>query len=183
MARVPQITSKSDLPTEHGDIFDAIAESRGRVGGPFSVLLNSPEVAGRTAHLGSYIRFESTLPPVDRELAIITTSREFDCGYEWAAHATLALEAGVRQEAIDVITSGGDLGGLTEDEALIVRYGRELFRAHRVSEETFSAARDRYGDKGVTELTATMGYYGMLACALNAFEVTPPSGAPDLPQR
>jgi 4-carboxymuconolactone decarboxylase len=181
MARIPQITSKSDVRPEHGAIFDAIAESRGRVGGPFSVLLNSPEVAGRTAHLGSYIRFESTLSAADRELAIITTSREFDCGYEWAAHARLAAEAGVRQEAIDLIAGGGALDALTEGEALIVRYGRELFRDHRVSEDTFDAAKARYGEQGVTELTATMGYYAMLACALNAFEVAPPSGAPELP--
>jgi 4-carboxymuconolactone decarboxylase len=38
-----------------------------------------------------------------------------------------------------------------------------------------------FGEKGVTELTATMGYYGMLACALNAFEVEPAPDAPRLP--
>ena len=92
MARIRQITAKDEVPADKHDIFDSIATSRGRVSGPFSVLLNSPEVAGRAAHLGAYIRFESTLSPADRELAIITTSREFDCGYEWSAHATLASD-------------------------------------------------------------------------------------------
>lgn len=145
------------------------------------MLLNSPEIAGRAAHLGSYIRFESTLAPAERELAIITTSREFDCGYEWSAHATLAKEAGVRDEAIDVVANKGDLAELTTDEALIVRYGRELFRDHRISEDTFFAARERFGEQGITELTATMGYYGMLACALNAFEVEQAPGTPRIP--
>ena len=181
MARIPEVTTKAQVPPDKHDIFDAIAASRGRVSGPFSVLLNSPESAGRTANLGSYIRFESTLAPAERELAIITTSREFDCGYEWSAHATLAKEAGVRDEAIDVVANKGDLSELTTDEALIVRYGRELFRDHRISDETFSAARHRFGDQGITELTATMGYYGMLACALNAFEVEPQPGTPTLP--
>ena len=181
MARIRQITTKDEVPADKHAIFDAIATSRGRVSGPFSVLLNSPEVAGRAAHLGAYIRFESTLSPADRELAIITTSREFDCGYEWSAHATLAKEAGVRDEAIDVVANRGDLGALTADEALIVRYGRELFRDHRVSDATFAAAKERFGEQGITELTATMGYYGMLACALNAFEVEPAPGTPALP--
>ena len=181
MSRIRQITSKEEVSLANHHIFDAIAESRGRISGPFSVLLNSPEIAGRAAHLGSYIRFESTLSDADRELAIITTSREMDCDYEWSGHAGLAKQAGVSEEAIQVVARRGDLDSLTEDEALIVRYGRELLRGNRVSTATFEAASARLGDQGVTELTATIGYYGMLACALNAFEVEPPPDAPQLP--
>ena len=179
MPRITQITDRSQVDADSHHIFDAIATSRGRVSGPFSVLLNSPEVAGRAAHLGAYIRFESTLTPSQRELAIITTAREFDCAFEWAAHATLARDAGVREAAIQTIANGGDLSELTDDEALIVGYGREILRNHRVSDDTFAAAKAQFGEQGITELTATFGYYGMLACALNAFEVQP---SPDMPQ-
>lgn len=181
MPRITQITERSQVAEDKQDIFDSIASSRGRVSGPFSVLLNSPEVAGRAAHLGTYIRFESTLTPDQRELAIITTAREFDCAYEWAAHATLAQQAGVRDAAIEAVANGGELSDLTEEEALIVGYGRELLRNHRVSDEAYAAAKAKLGDQGVTELTATIGYYGMLACALNAFEVEPSSEMPQLP--
>ena len=181
MARLRQITVRDDVPPEHAAIFDAIAESRGRVSGPFSMLLHSPEVAGRIAHLGTYIRFESTLSPADRELAIITTSREFDCDFEWSAHEPLALQAGVPAETVKVVANRGDAGSLSEHEAMIVRYARELFQDRRVSEETFDSARSRFGDQGVTELTATLGYYSMLACALNAFQVEPAPGTPRLP--
>ena len=181
MARITQITERNQVDSEKQHIFDSIATSRGRVSGPFSVLLNSPEVAGRAAHLGSYIRFESTLTPGQRELAIITTAREFDCAFEWAAHATLAKEAGVRESAVETIANNGELSNLTEDEALIVAYGREILREHRVSDGTFAAAKAQFGEQGVTELTATIGYYGMLACALNAFEVRPSEEMPQLP--
>lgn len=181
MPRLREITSKAELPQDKHPIFDAIAESRGRVGFPFSLLLNSPEVAGRAAHLGAYLRFESALPPTHRELAILTAARESDCEFEWAAHTRLGAEAGVRREAIDVIGRRGSLGQLDEDEALIVGYGRELLRNRRVSDATFEAARARYGDQGVTELTSIMGYYTMLACALNAFQAEPPPGSARLP--
>ena len=181
MARIPLITTREGVPSENRHIFDAIEDSRSQVRGPFPVLLHSPEVAGRTANLGAYIRFESTLPPDLRELAIITTSREFDCEYEWSAHATLAREAGVREEAIQVVANRGQLDSLTVDEAMIVGYGRALFRDHRVSDTTFEAARERLGEQGVTELTATFGYYAMLACTLNTFQVRPPPDTPRLP--
>ena len=44
------------------------------------------------------------------------------------------------------------------------------------SRET-DALRARLGVDGLVELTATAGYYGMLACTLNAFDVTPEAGA------
>ena len=156
MARIKQITSKKDISNEHHGIFDSIASSRGRISGPFSVLLHSPEVAGRAAHLGAYIRFESLLKDDDREVAIITAAREMNCNYEWAAHVPIAMEAGITQEVVDVINE------------------------KKVDQETFEQAVSKYGEQGVTELTATIGYYGMLACALNVFEVTPESGKPTL---
>ncbi len=181
MARLPQIRTRDDLPERDTHAFDSIAESRGRVSGPFSMLLHSPEVAARTAHLGTYIRFGSTLSPADRELAIITTSREFDCDFEWSAHEPLAREAGVPPETIEIVANRGDGGEISPREGTIVEYGRQLFRDLRVSDETFDEARSLFGDRGVVELTATFGYYAMLACTLNAFWVEPEHGSPTLP--
>ncbi len=181
MARLPRITVREDLPAKDARAFNSIAESRGSVSGPFSMLLHSPEVAARTAHLGTYIRFESVLSPADRELAIITTSREFDCGFEWSAHEPLAREAGVPPETIETVAHRGDVGRLSPRERTIVEYGRQLFRNLRVSDETFDEARSLFGDRGVVELTATLGYYAMLACTLNAFRVEPGHGSPTLP--
>ena len=50
MARIKQITEKNEVSAENEEIFDSIASSRGRISGPFSVLLHSPEIAGRAAH-------------------------------------------------------------------------------------------------------------------------------------
>ena len=181
MARIRQITARNDVPAEKRHIFDAIAGSRGSVRGPFSALMNSPEVAGRTGHLGEYLRFETSLSPQELELAVITTSREFDSSYEWSAHSVLALKAGVRDEAVETVANRGALESLTRDEALIVGYVRELLREHKVSDATYRAAMDRFGEQGLTDLTATVGYYAMLACVLNAFEVEQPPGTPVLP--
>lgn len=181
MPRVPMITMRDQLAEGQRHNYDLIAASRGQASGPFAVLLNSPEVAGRVGHLGTYLRFEGVLPAADRELAIITTAREFDCAVEWAGHVRLAREAGVRQEAVDVVAHRRPVIGLTEQEAVVVRYCRELLRDHKVSAPTFETTKARYGVQGVTEMTATIGYYGMLACALNAFEVEPAAGAERLP--
>jgi 4-carboxymuconolactone decarboxylase len=172
MPRIPAVT-REDLPPDKRSIYDVIGESRGRVSGPFPVLLNSPEVASRIASLGHYIRYESTLKPMIRELAILTVAREFDCQYAWTSHDALARQAGVRDEAMTALRDRKAPQGLTEEEADIVRYGQELVRNRRVSDATFQAVLKRLGEQGITELTATMGYYTMLGFALNAFDVQP----------
>ena len=48
---------------------------------------------------------------------------------------------------------------------------REILHAHRVSETTFQALYGRLGEKGLVELSATVGYYAMLACTLNNFDI------------
>lgn len=171
--RMPVITERGEIPADQRHNFDLIEESRGHVRGPFSVLLNSPEVGGRVGHLGTYIRFESQLSGPQRELAILTTAREWDCAYEWAVHEPLARETGVRDVAIKTITDQRSTDGLTETEALIVRYGRAVLREHELSESLFRTAKDHFGIQRITELTATIGYYSLLACVLNAFDVIP----------
>lgn len=176
--RIPYITNRESVPEEHRHHFDSIDESRGSVRGPFAVLMNSPELAGRTGRLGAYIRFESTLADADRELAIITTARIFDCAYEWVAHRPIAEDAGVSDEAIDVVAEERPTDDLNEDESIVITYVRELLNENRISDKTFRQAHERFDDTGVTELTATCGYYAMNACTLNAFEVEPSQDRP-----
>jgi 4-carboxymuconolactone decarboxylase len=87
----------------------------------------------------------------------------------------------VREEAIAAIRDRKAPAGLTPEEAQIVEYVRQLLRAHRVDPATFDALRARLGVEVLVELTATLGYYGMIACTLNAFEVMPSAGDDLLP--
>jgi len=57
----------------------------------------------------------------------------------------------------------------------VIRYGREFFQTHRVSRGAFQAALEQLGVQGLTELTMLMGYYGMLAFCVNAFDGDLPS--------
>lgn len=180
MARIPLIQKKESLAPEHQPVYDAIAQSRGQVRGPFSALLHSPQVAERTAHLGACIRFESQLDPKIVELAALAAARELECRHEWAAHVAHAQKAGIRLETIRAIHERKASGGLDPDEAQVVGYVQELLRSHRVSEPAFQAMLDRLGVRGLVELTATVGYYAMLACTLNAFEVVHVNAPEDL---
>ena len=177
MARIATITKKEELAPQGQKIFDAIAQSRGMVGGPWLALLHSPELAGRTMHLGSYVRFESSLDHRIIEFTALVAARELDCKHEWAAHINHATKAGIPGETIRLVHDKRGAESFCTDDAQIVSFVREMLHAHRVSEPTFQAIYARFGDQGMVELTATIGYYAMLACTLNTFDVytaTPP---------
>ena len=173
MPRLPALITKDQIPEAAHAAFDSIAATRNRVGGPFAVLMHSPEVAARAAHLGTYVRFESTLPPAIRELATSVAAHVCECAYEWAAHETQARTAGIPDAVIEPVPNDGDVDVLDAAHALVIHYGREILTRHRVDDATFEAARARYGAQGVIDLTATFGYYALLATALNAAEVRP----------
>ncbi|QCS42506.1 carboxymuconolactone decarboxylase family protein [Natrinema versiforme] len=177
-SRIPTVSRRSQVPEDQHEQYDRIADTRETVSGPFPVLLNSPELAGRVGHLGTYVRFESSPSGRERELAILTTAREFDCAYEWAFHEPVARREGVPANAIEAVAREESLDKLADTDALVVRYGRELLREHAVSETTFQRAAAHFGSQGITDLTATIGYYSMLACVLNAFEVQPEDEPP-----
>jgi 4-carboxymuconolactone decarboxylase len=180
MARIPLIEEKRVLAAEHHKIYDAIAQSRGTVRGPFAALLHSPPIAERAAHLGAYIRFESQLDPNVVELAALATARELDCEYEWAVHLTHAQKAGVSMETIRAVHQRKGPESLSFEDAQIVSCVQELLRSHRLSEPTFQALYARLGERRLVELTATIGYYAMLASTLNAFDVIPSTPPEDL---
>lgn len=171
--RIPLISERENLPENLRDQYDRIDESRGGVRGPFTVLLHSPEVAGRTGDLGAYLRYESRLNGAERETAILTTAREFDCAYEWAAHEPIARDQSVSEETIGIIVDREPVEGVLNPEETVVQYARELLRDHDISDHTFRTARDRFAVQGVVELTATIGYYSLIACILNAFDLEP----------
>jgi 4-carboxymuconolactone decarboxylase len=180
MARIATIDKKEELAPEFQNVYDAIAQSRGVVGGPFLALLHSPELAGRTAHLGSYVRFESTLDHKILELAALVAARELDCKHEWAAHSHHAQKAGIPLETIRAVHQRRETEHFSSEDAQIISYVRELLHSHRASEATFQALYARLGERGLVELTATIGYYAMVACTLNAFDIATATPSDDL---
>ena len=180
--RVPEITNREDLPEDQRQFYDSIIASRKRIAAPYNLLLHAPDLAARTAHLVGYALFSTDFPKDIKELAICTVAREMDCSFEWAAHAEDALEAGVREEGIEIIQDRKAPAGLSEREGEVVRYVQELLRPpHRIAAATFDALKERIGVPRLVELTGIIGAYVGLACSLNAFEVETPPGRPVLP--
>ena len=183
MPRLTPITKREQVSADGLAAFDAIIESRGSINAPQSMHMYVPEIARCSNDLSDSLRYRSHLSDHDTELAIITAAREMDCDYVWSGHSRAALKAGVRQEAIDIVANLGSLDGLTEPEAVIVRFGREVIGDHKLSQEAFDAAVNQFGEANTIVLGALMGHYTMMSCTLIPTDTRPAEGAPVLPKR
>ncbi|MDO8476394.1 MAG: carboxymuconolactone decarboxylase family protein, partial [Candidatus Rokubacteria bacterium] len=148
MARLPSITSKDQVPPKDHAIVDGIVQSRGALQGPFTMFLHCPELAGRLAHLGAFVRFEGSLDMRVRVLAAMTVARELDAVYVWGAQTGGARRLGVSETTITAIREK-HARGIPPEDAQIVEFTRELIRKHRVDDATFKALRTRLGDDGL----------------------------------
>ena len=172
-----QLTSEQKTLVEH-----LLAGERGGLNGPFNVLLRSPEMGDAAQKLGAQLRFHSTVPPKLRELAIIMTARYWNSQYEWYAHHRLALQVGLSPAIADAIQAGKRPGTLQPDEEIVYNFCNELLNQKRVSDATFHAAIDKFGERTVVDLTGLVGYYNFVSMILNIDRYPMPDNVkPELP--
>jgi 4-carboxymuconolactone decarboxylase len=179
MPRTPEYDIAKFSP-EQRRVHDAIvAGPRGKVEGPLRVWLQSPDFAARAAELGAYCRFHSGLPSRLSELAILVTGAHWKAGFEWAAHAPMALKAGLDAEAVEAIRVGRKPMLARTDEATVYAFASELLRNRRVSDATYRLALAELGQAGLIDLVGILGYYALISMTIVTFEVPLPPGMAD----
>lgn len=169
MPRVPMLYERAQTSEPQATVFDHITSSRGEMITPFAAMLHRPELARAVADVGAVIRFDGVLSDHDRELVIVTTAAERDCGFEWESHLPLAARAGVGEATLGAIGSGDEVAD--PGDAALVEFVRTLCRDGDVDDDAFDAVHARLGTEATVELAAVVGYYTMLALFMKACDV------------
>ncbi|MBV9742748.1 MAG: carboxymuconolactone decarboxylase family protein, partial [Acidobacteriia bacterium] len=165
--RFKPLTYDEMTPAQKTMIDHLLAGERTGLGGPFNVLLRSPEMGDLGQQFGAVMRFHASLPATARETVIITTARFWGAQYEWGAHKRAALQAGVSPEIVNAIAEGRRPAGMNPDVAAAYNFIAELLKTRQVSDATFQAAKERFGEKGVVDIIGLSGWYTIVSMALN----------------
>jgi 4-carboxymuconolactone decarboxylase len=139
--------------------------------GPAGVQLFSTKIVEHMTAINRYLRFQAGLTPRMREIAILTTAREMDSQFEWVAHEPEALKEGVEQSIIDVIKHRKGTAGLDESDATVIELGRQIWRDHKVTPNTFAKAKALLGPNKLIDLVLLMGNYAGTAALLTAVDM------------
>src|SRR5262245_19406681 len=181
MARVPHLLP-DELTPEQKRVHDAIAGARGgAVGGPFSIWLRLPEIAGRANHVGNGLRGRGRLDRRLFELMILVVARQWSAQYAWFVHERAARQAGVSDAVIEAIRTRRTPPFERDDERLVYDIVMELSTTKMLSQASYDGLVASSGLERTIELITATGFYTMVAMMLNAFDAPVPGSARPLP--
>jgi alkylhydroperoxidase family enzyme len=143
---------------------------------PDAVAEHSPAVAASLRRIETYLATESTLEPPLRALLGLIAAREMDLPHEWSAHHRAALDAGLPSAVIETIRLGQPAEGLSRANALVIDFGRQLFRARHVSSATFAALVRERGRRGTFDAIMGLTYPMLTGVLQRALRPQPPEG-------
>jgi alkylhydroperoxidase family enzyme len=159
-------------------------ETRERFGsGPilniFRTFAHHPKLLKRWLVFGNHVLSRSTLPPRERELAILRTGWLCRAGYEWGQHVLIARQSGVTDAEIERVADGPDAPGWSDADRALLRAVDELRADAFVTDATWAALGKHFTKEQVLDLIFAVGQYQLVSMALNTLGVQPDS--PELP--
>jgi 4-carboxymuconolactone decarboxylase len=148
---------------------------------PFRVYMRSPELAPKLEAVSDYVRWGTGLEPRLTELAIMITARQWSSQWIWRGHYRAAVRGGLDPSVGADIAAGKRPEKMKEDETILYAYATEMYRDKAVSDAAYAAAVKQFGEKGLIDLVATMGYYDTVAMTLITAKAVAPKEE-DVPQ-
>jgi 4-carboxymuconolactone decarboxylase len=147
----------------------------------FTTLAHHPKLLRRWLVFGNHVLAKSTLPPRDRELAILRIGWLCRAGYEWGQHVLIARASGISDGEIERVAAGPDAPGWEPREAALLRAVDELRADAFVSDATWEALARHYEVRQCLDLIFAVGQYQLVSMALNTLGVQLDPGVPEMP--
>jgi 4-carboxymuconolactone decarboxylase len=146
----------------------SFAQLRGvPVFGPFWPLIRSPELMLRAHEMGFYLRYNSSLPFVLSEMAILLVSRHWSQPVEWEIHRPAALKAGLPLEVVEAIADDRRPAQMEPAQAAVYDVFDQLHRNRGIDDALYARASELLGEQGLIDLAGVAGYYTLLAMTMN----------------
>lgn len=171
--RMPPLAREQMDEAQRAAADELIAGPRKAVRGPFIPMLRSPLLMQRLQKVGEYLRFDSALPTRLNEFATLIVARAWSQQFEWIVHAQAAAKAGTSAASIAALREGRRPTDMSDDEALVHDLVTELLAQRGWCDASYARAVARFGERGVVDLAALVGYFATVCGVLNIAH-TPP---------
>ena len=114
---------------------------------------------------------ELSIPPRERELAILRVGWNHQASYEWSHHVAIAQGLGMADEDILAVQEGPGSAHWGERDALILQAADDLWAQREISAATWDGLKQFYSDRQMLDLLFTLGQYTMVSMVLNSTRV------------
>jgi 4-carboxymuconolactone decarboxylase len=159
----------ADKMTDEQKAAVATVAPQGNLPAYLQPFLRSPALVQPTKALADYLnRRTGALPPKLLQLPILMISKQWMYTGAWNEHAGFAARDGMNPEIIQAIKEGRRPNNMAPDEQALYDFCAELQKTMGVSDATYNRAVATFGESGVADTVAIMGFYTYLAMFNNA---------------
>jgi 4-carboxymuconolactone decarboxylase len=173
-----KILQREDMNAEQRKLCEEIEAVDGRVrGGPYWAYIHIPKFMRLHNEMSRYLR-SCSLTGRERQIAVLAVVRHWDAKYPWAVQVRASLAEGIEQEIIDAINARQRPRLDDPGEQAAYDVASELVAKHGLNDATYAAAEAQFGLEKLVELVSGVGFFSMVCCTANAFDIDPPDDAP-----
>jgi 4-carboxymuconolactone decarboxylase len=167
MAKLPEL-DLSQIP-EMAEAAKRIQESRGWVSNLMKTMAHSPEGVKRHMAYGHYLRFETDLTEVQRELTICATVRNVD--YGWKHHGGLLKQLGISDAQMATLKKGEVPEGLSPADSALCKFIFAFSSYKGIPDEVLAEARKYFSERQIIDMSLLSAYYLGSGAVIVGFEV------------
>jgi 4-carboxymuconolactone decarboxylase len=146
----------------------------GRLIGPFNPALLNPATAAPFLDLQFAEEKHTSLSDRVRQVVILAVGAIWAADYELYAHSAVARHAGIPDDVVRTLATGGLPDDLSEQEKMALRLTRQLCVGHRVDEPLYREAEKFFGREGLADIALLVGIYHTVCATLTMFAVPAP---------
>lgn len=151
-----------------------LTDARGRLLGPFDVMLRNPPVGTALQALGARLRYAGGLTDRARELVILAVAAHYGSRFEADAHERVGAAAGLTQAQLADLRAGREPEVPDPYEAAALGAARALLQTSDLSDPEYDRYSAQLPAAQLFEVVCLVGYYGTLALAMRAFRADHP---------
>ena len=167
-----KMISPEEMTPQQNDLVKEVVQGRGYVLTPFKIWIHSPDVAAGMERLGDAVTKGTSLTRREREIAVLLIANHWKAEYVWTNHVRHCLKLGFAPEVIEAIRTGKRPALDNERERTVYELGIIAMEEGSGSDEVFDRAEKSLGRRGVAEVLAVLGYFGMVAMSLKLHRVS-----------
>jgi 4-carboxymuconolactone decarboxylase len=130
--------------------------------------VNHPALTKEFLRFNVHLLFNSTLPPRERELAILRVAHRTDSAYEWMQHVKLGMREGLTEDEIEGVQRGEAADAF---DRTVLAAVDELLEAYNLTDATWAALGERFDKRQRMDFVFTVGCYVTVSMALKTFGV------------
>lgn len=173
MSRISALTTEQ-MSEEQRKVFEESRAMGAPTAGPYTAYLRTPDLMRLNREVGNYLR-RCSLPGRLRQMIVLRTIKHWGARFAWVVQVRNSLREGLEQSIIDAIDQGREPALSSPADIAALALCRELLETKQVGDATYRRALALFGENGVVDLVATIGFFTTISLTLNTFDIDPPS--------